>query len=358
MKRRILRITLWSLAVIVTLLLAAAGFVWARSSSRLGHTFEVPSPELPADHAPSLENGARLAAVASCGECHGEDLGGGPFIEAPPFAVLPAANLTRGRGGVGGRYDAAGWARAIRQGVAADGRGLLVMPVHTYEHLSNEDVLDLAAWLASRPPVDRESGARALGPIGRVALALDDGELMPALAVDHAAVGTAPRPLDPVEWGHYLTRTCTACHGASMAGGPVAFAAAGDPPAANLTPHADGLAGWSHEDLDRAMRQGRRPDGRVLDELMPWKSYSALSDEQMDAIWAYLQSLEPAPSAWRRVAATDAMRDAAALGCRTDFPHGALPGRRNTACSPFGRTVSIIQDAHTRKETRPWQTPS
>ena len=258
----------------------------------------MPSPKLPEYYEPSVENGRQIAAIASCTECHGTDLGGGPFIDEMPFAVLAAPNLTSGRGGVADRYDDATWARAIRQGVAADGRGLLVMPVATYQHLSNEDVLDLIAYLKSFPPVDRETASRELGPAGRAALAFDDGELMPALAIDHASIGLAPRPLDPVAWGEYLTHTCTACHGPSFAGGPVDFAGPGDPPAANLTPHADGLAGWSREDFDRALRHGRRPDGRQLADFMPWKSYAALSDEQVDAIWAYLRTLPPAPSAW------------------------------------------------------------
>ena len=294
---KIVRIGLRAVVVVVVLVLVAVAAVWVRSGQRLSRVFEVPSPPLATDHRPSLDNGRQIAALGTCTVCHGEDFGGGPFIDSPVFAVLPAPNLTRGRGGVAGRYDAAAWARAIRQGVAADGRGILVMPVHTYKHLSNEDVLDLAAYLESRPPVDRETGRRALGPAGRLALALDDGELMPALGIDHARIGLAPRPLDPVEWGKYMTRTCTACHGPAMAGGPVDFAEPGDPPAANLTPHADGLAGWSREDFDHALREGRRPDGRELAALMPWRSYAALTDEQVDAIWAYLQTLPPAPSA-------------------------------------------------------------
>jgi cytochrome c553 len=204
--------------------------------------------------------------------------------------MVPAPNLTRGEGGVGGRYTAADWERAIRHGVGVDGRGLLVMPVATYRHLADEDLLDLAAFLESLPPVDRAPGRRSLGPIGRVALALDGGELMPALGIDHAAVGGGGRPTDPVALGHYLTRTCTACHGEALAGGPVSFAEPGDPPAADLTPA--GLAGWDRRDFVRAMRQGRRPDGRVLDDLMPWPNYGTLGDEELAAIWAYLQSLE------------------------------------------------------------------
>lgn len=296
--KRIVRYALRGLTVLVVLVLAAAAFVSVRSSNRLNQVFKVPSPKLPADYQPSVDNGRQIAAVASCTECHGEDLGGGPFIDEMPFAVIAAPNLTRGRGGVADRYDADTWARAIRQGVAADGRGLLVMPTDTYQHLSNRDVLDLIAYIETFPPVDRETKPRDLGPVGRAVLAMDDGKLMPALAIDHRMIGIEPRPLEPVAWGEYLTRTCTACHGASFAGGPVDFAEPGDPPAANLTPHADGLAGWSRDDFDRALRHGRARDGRQLSTFMPWKSYAALSDEQVDAIWAYLKTLPPEPSTW------------------------------------------------------------
>jgi len=41
------------------------------------------------------------------------------------------------------------------------------------------------------------------------------------------------------------------------------------------------------------MREGRTPDGRVLDrEFMPWPAFAGLRDVEVEAIWLYLETLE------------------------------------------------------------------
>ena len=41
----------------------------------------------------------------------------------------------------------------------------------------------------------------------------------------------------------------------------------------------------------RAVRTGRRPDGRQLDEFMPWKVFAGMTDAEVHALWRYLQSV-------------------------------------------------------------------
>jgi len=42
------------------------------------------------------------------------------------------------------------------------------------------------------------------------------------------------------------------------------------------------------------MRTGVTPTGKQLDsELMPWKSMGQMSDDELKAIWLYLQTLPP-----------------------------------------------------------------
>jgi mono/diheme cytochrome c family protein len=114
---------------------------------------------------------------------------------------------------------------------------------------------------------------------------------------------------DGVERGAYLARImdCAGCHtpGAfqgqpelsrHLAGGEIGFEIPGlgvfFPP--NLTPDvATGLGEWSEEDLVRAVREGVRPDGRLLTPAMPWRSYAALTDADALALAAYLKSLPP-----------------------------------------------------------------
>ena len=64
--------------------------------------------------------------------------------------------------------------------------------------------------------------------------------------------------------------------------------------AANLTPDETGLANWSLEQFGKAMKEGKSKGmdgGRMLLPPMPWQNYRNLTDEDLAAIWAYLQSI-------------------------------------------------------------------
>lgn len=63
---------------------------------------------------------------------------------------------------------------------------------------------------------------------------------------------------------------------------------------ANLTPDPEtGLGKWTDQELVRAIRQGQSRDGRALAPVMPWPSYSVLSNADMRAIVAFLRSVSP-----------------------------------------------------------------
>lgn len=66
--------------------------------------------------------------------------------------------------------------------------------------------------------------------------------------------------------------------------------------AGNLTSDATGIGSWSLEQFKRAMTQGKYKgleNGRMLLPPMPWPNYRHLSDEELEAIFAYLQSTRP-----------------------------------------------------------------
>ena len=54
-----------------------------------------------------------------------------------------------------------------------------------------------------------------------------------------------------------------------------------------------GLGRWTDEQIVRAVKYGERPDGRRLIPVMPWPSYSALTDADAAALVAYLRTLPP-----------------------------------------------------------------
>ncbi len=90
------------------------------------------------------------------------------------------------------------------------------------------------------------------------------------------------------------TNDCRVCHGPKLNGGKYP-----DPTiqkiSPNLTPGGD-LSAWTEEQFITTLRTGVTPHGHNLDnEFMPWKNYSKFSDDELKAIWLYLQSL-PAES--------------------------------------------------------------
>ena len=85
------------------------------------------------------------------------------------------------------------------------------------------------------------------------------------------------------------TRDCRACHGAALAGGK--SSEPGAPPSPDLTPGGV-LAIWSASDFIETMRTGTTPYGRQLDpKFMPYQEYGRMTDEDLTAIFLYLQSL-------------------------------------------------------------------
>jgi hypothetical protein len=65
-------------------------------------------------------------------------------------------------------------------------------------------------------------------------------------------------------------------------------------PAANLTP--TGIGKWSEADFAKALRMGIRPDGRILSAVMPWPYTRNLMDDEIRAMWMYVQTVRPRPT--------------------------------------------------------------
>ena len=65
--------------------------------------------------------------------------------------------------------------------------------------------------------------------------------------------------------------------------------------AANLTPDTEtGMGIWTEEMFIKTMREGKiYGGGRQIMPPMPWPAYRNLSDDDLKAVFAYLQSLQP-----------------------------------------------------------------
>lgn len=63
---------------------------------------------------------------------------------------------------------------------------------------------------------------------------------------------------------------------------------------ANLTPHEAGLGTWTEQQFVDALRSGRHQGrGRPILPPMPWPAFANLTDDDLKAIFAYLQSIKP-----------------------------------------------------------------
>lgn len=66
--------------------------------------------------------------------------------------------------------------------------------------------------------------------------------------------------------------------------------------AGNLTPDQTGIGNWTEEQFKKALTQGKYKGldgGRGLLPPMPWFNYTALTDEDINAIFTYLKSIPP-----------------------------------------------------------------
>jgi nicotinate dehydrogenase subunit B len=90
---------------------------------------------------------------------------------------------------------------------------------------------------------------------------------------------------------------CTACHtapgGVPNAGGRPIATPFGTIYSTNLTPDATGLGGWGYEAFARAMREGIGRDGRHLYPAFPYTSFAKLTEADLQALYAHLQTLDP-----------------------------------------------------------------
>jgi mono/diheme cytochrome c family protein len=300
MFRKILKwigIVLGGLLGLLVLSFAVLYLIGTSKWKRLHGTYDVPveSITIPTDAA-SIARGEHVATIRICRECHTPALSG-QFVGVPGLFAFGVPNLTSGRGGVGKIMSDADWVRAIRHGVGHDGRGLSIMPAAAFYYISDEDLGALIAYLKSLPPVDNDIPMLDLGPLGRVMLAL--GQLPPEISKPAVLVidQQAPRPASPQpavtkEYGEYLAHICMECHGAQLNGKIIHEE--GEYLAANLTPGGE-LASWSEAGFIKTLRTGVTPSGHKLLGVMPWKYLGQMTDDELSAVWLYLQSLPALP---------------------------------------------------------------
>jgi mono/diheme cytochrome c family protein len=298
--KRVLKWIGYVVGGLVAIIAVALATVYVRSSSRMNRTYpayaeaETEAMTIPTGSA-AIERGHHLViAVGKCSYCHGDNLGGKLISDDAVFARLWSANLTRGKGGVGGTFKDADYVRAIRYGVKPDGKPLIFMPSDAYTHFSDADLAAIIAYVKSVPPVDQVTSPPRIGPIMRVlSVMIPEFPLVAAEKIDRGEARPDSVPVGVnTAYGDYLVTTggCKSCHNPSLSGGGKIEGVV----AANLTPA--GIGGWSEADFFKALRNGIRPDGRILSAVMPWPYTKNLTDDELRAMWMYIRTVKPRPA--------------------------------------------------------------
>ena len=116
-----------------------------------------------------------------------------------------------------------------------------------------------------------------------------------ARRIDHQHIESAPPPAPTKEYGRFVARLCSGCHGEHFSGGPIPGAPSKLAVPLNLTPDASGLAGWTYDDFEHLIQTGTRKNGKALDPLMAVELLRNMDDTEKHALFAYLQSVPPRP---------------------------------------------------------------
>jgi mono/diheme cytochrome c family protein len=286
------------IGTLVGLLLVAGAVLFLMGNSRLNKTYDFPPSNIvvPTDDA-SIEFG-RHRAESLCEGCHGKDLGGiENWFSAGPLGTIDSANLTDGEGGVGQEFKSdEDYVRAIRHGIDPEGKPLFMPAVVSTSNLSDEDLGAIIAYVKTVPPVDHKTTGQHFTPLAKIMLVLGVLPSLPVEVVSHETHVAAPEIGVTPEYGKYMvdTNDCRLCHGPDLNGGPFP-----DPTktkiSPNLTPGGE-LAFWSEDEFINTIRTGTTPSGHELDSaFMPWKEYRNFYDDELKAIFMYLQSVPKKP---------------------------------------------------------------
>jgi mono/diheme cytochrome c family protein len=289
--------------------------------------FSVPDPAMSpslAARQPDREHGAYLALVGDCAACHtaaaGKPFAGGLPLPSP-LGTIHSTNITPDAATGIGRWSLKDFARAMRLGVAPDGRRLYpAMPYTAFAKVSDEDLADLFAYLQSgvvavsaAPPANGIVWPLSIRwPLAFWNLAFHDDSRF------------VPDPSRDEQWnrGAYLVQGLAHCGTCHTPRGPafqekdvsgngalyLSGARLNDASAINLRGNTgDGLGRWSSSDLSLLLKSGRMAHSAVTGAMSEVVQHSTqfMSDPDIAAMAAYLKSLSPAPQAGRAAYSAD-----------------------------------------------------
>lgn len=254
--------------------------------------------------------GALVFAIGGCASCHiekgakGEErlkLGGGQAFETP-FGTFVAPNISPDPTGIAGWSDYE-FANAVMRGISPSGQHYYPsFPFNSYVRMTIADAVDLKTYMDTLPAVQQENAGHDLPLPFQLRRGLGLWKLL--FLNDNNIVDTTELR------GQYLVEGpghCAECHSPRnilggidtnrwLAGAPNPEGKGRIP---NITPHNDGMAEWSVEDLAYYFETGFTPEfdtaGSTMVEVI--ENLSQLPAEDRLAIARYLKSIPALPDA-------------------------------------------------------------
>ncbi len=279
------------LLALVSLSICFYAFIYWAIEKRVNKTYQFSREEVQVLQDPAtISRGAHLIAIRGCTDCHGSNLGGKIIAEDPMLGRLVGPNLTSGKGGKLKDYSTADWLMAFRHGVNRNGKPLVLMPSYETNLFTSQDLGAIIAYLKQVPPVDNEPPAIKLGPIARTMTFLGKMPLFSVEMIDHTnPLNSTVDSSNEIATGKYMGITCSGCHRPTMKGGP------GLTPDMLPVPDISGTGAtghWSLAQFKNALRTGVKASGAQMDPAqMPWKTTANYTDEEMNALYAYLKTM-------------------------------------------------------------------
>jgi fructose 5-dehydrogenase cytochrome subunit len=255
-----------------------------------------------------IARGRYLATAADCAGCHsapgGKPMAGGLPIDSP-FGQIFSSNITPSKTNGIGNYTEAQFARALREGVDANGTHLYpAMPYTSYAGIGDDDVRALYAYfMHGVEPVDAATPATQLSfPFSQRWLMMGWNLLF----LDNKRFEPVAGQSDAINRGRYLVNVlghCSACHtprNFAMAEKP-SLALSGGQVGPWRTPNItsdmiSGIGGWTQEELVQYLRTGAvAGKGQAAGGMAEAVEHSLqyLSDADLGAIAAYLKATRP-----------------------------------------------------------------
>lgn len=210
-----------------------------------------------------------------------------------------------------GNYTDGELMRAITCGVAKDGRALFpVMPYNNFGNVSEEDIKSVIAYIRTLKPVENKTErSEADFPMNFIINTLPH----------KAGFQPMPDPSDLRAYGKYLATaaSCYDCHtkqekgefvGKPFAGGmEFQYPDGSIVRSTNITPHSTGIGEWTEQAFINRFKSyadsGYHPqklEAGAFQTVMPWTMYGGMAQQDLKAIYTYLQSVAPVESTVER----------------------------------------------------------